>query len=188
MTSQTHTDTADQLHEWYAAAVPGDADWYAAASAETDSAADELGIDRDRFAGAVAALSPRMVWSTPTGKRPNIAAAARLALDPSARVGLPGPTDQARRILAGADPLAVLTGPKTRSFYRALRGDSDAVVIDAWVLRAMAARPPKSLAAYDRLADQIRTAAAQLAVTPAALQAAVWSAIRRAPAAQLVTA
>jgi len=70
---------------------------------------------------------------------------------------------------------------KIQSFYRALRGDEDAVVLDRWMIRALGL--PASTTAlkganyglYERI---VRNLAADANMTPRQLQAAIWEGAR----------
>jgi hypothetical protein len=84
-------------------------DWYRAAHAE----AVRLDPDNpDRAAGVVAALSPQTNWPR------NLELAARAYRNGYASGTLSRSCARADAIFAGANPLDVLSGPKTRAFYR----------------------------------------------------------------------
>jgi len=145
-----------------------------------------------QVAGVIAALSPRCQWST------NVAWAA--AVVHAARTGAPMPRvhtktmrRQAWRIANGEHPLAVLHGPKVRAFWANITGDTDAVTVDVWAVRA--ARGDRAVRGadgrmswaddgrvsereYRAYADVYRRAARRLGVTPRECQAAVWVAVR----------
>ena len=84
--------------------------------------------------------------------------------------------------IAESGDTSVISGPKVSNFYRNLSGDFHAVTCDSWAARA--AGIPDSLhnhidrSRYQRLADTYRNVAALVGLTPAALQAIVWIAIR----------
>lgn len=146
-----------------------------------------------QVAGVIAALSPRCQWST------NVAWAA--AVVHAARTGAPCPRvhtktmrRQAWAIANGAHPLAVLHGPKVRAFWANITGDTDAVTVDVWAVRAARGDRPTvrdergilryaddgrvSAREYAAYADVYRRAARRLGVTPRECQAAVWVAVR----------
>jgi hypothetical protein len=76
--------------------------------------------------------------------------------------------------------MEVLGGPKTRAFYQALMGDDNAVVIDAWMLRAAGwSRDSCTANQYATFAMQLSFEAAALKVPPAVMQAVVWCEVRR---------
>lgn len=121
--------------------------------------------------GVTAALSPRMPWSR------NLSLAAQ-ALAQGTCEGLPAlprSKDQAERILHGERPLNVLRGPKVRAFYRALRGDTDACVIDTHMARALGHRGrfPEGRA-YERLSNRLRARATRAGLPVSYYQALVW--------------
>ena len=79
-----------------------------------------------------------------------------------------------RRVLAGER----LSGRKVKAFYDALTGDSNAVVLDVWMLRLLKYYPgnkhnPEGRE-YDRLADKFRTIAKLNNYEPAEFQAGLW--------------
>jgi hypothetical protein len=85
---------------------------------------------------------------------------------------------QAWRIANGEAPLAVLNGPKVRSFWANIMGDTDAVTCDVWAVFVALGRKDERMvstpARYRMVADAYRRAAAILGVTPRGCQAAVW--------------
>lgn len=129
-------------------------------------------------AGVIAALSPRCQWST------NVAWTR--AVMHAAWSGLPCPPvhttvmrAQAWRIANGEAVLSVLNGPKVRAFWANITGDTDAVTVDVWAIRAaMGDAAPTdgriTPAQYRAVADAYRRAAAILGITPRECQAAVW--------------
>ena len=83
-------------------------------------------------------------------------------------------------ILTGAvRPQDGVGGRKVTSFYRAILGDSDAVVLDRWALRAAGhGRDTCTDKQYDAIAGLYREAAFLMHETPAAFQAIVWIVLR----------
>ena len=84
-----------------------------------------------------------------------------------------------QRALAG-EPLQ---GRKVRAFYAALCGDTDAVVLDMWILRLFKYYPrhthnPQG-GRYDRLAAAFRCVARHNGIEPAELQAMLWISYRQ---------
>lgn len=147
--------------------------WYASARLDAKRMAKEHGTTEAVAAGVIAALSPRLHWVR------NIAAAklvlARRKVTGVFKVNL----NKARRILAGAKPLTVLSGPKTRAFYRAIRGDENAAVIDVWMLRAVnCANGKLSPSDYERITAALAAAASRVGVTIARMQAIIWTVVR----------
>jgi uracil-DNA glycosylase len=94
---------------------------------------------------------------------------------------------KAFRILSG--DLSALKGPKVEAFAAAIRGDLSHVVIDAWAARAARSnaenvaklfRSDEMPGTRERraMAEGYRRAAVARGIEPAAMQAAVWVAIR----------
>lgn len=131
-------------------------------------------------AGIVAALSPRASWAS------NLAM-AEYAISGKPR-GLSRAVSQCQRILAGEDPLDVLTGPKIRAFYRAILGDPNAVVIDRWATRIALGKGLserkvkillKSKERRDNLVQSYINAARKTGIhSPAQVQAITWVSFR----------
>ena len=96
----------------------------------------------------------------------------------AARVGRYPTAMQARYapILRGdVTPLAALTGDKVRAFYRAILGDTDAVVLDRHALRVAGHhRDTATPVQYRRIAALYRAAAAEVGETPRDFQAILW--------------
>lgn len=163
------------------------------AAAWSRMSADERRALTAQVAGVIAALSPRCQWST------NVAWASAVML--AARRGGACPAvhtktmrRQAWRIARGEAPLSVLHGPKVRAFWANIVGDTDAVTVDVWAVRAARGDRPTvadgrgrmryadngrvSAREYAAYADVYRRAARRLGVTPREVQAAVWVAVR----------
>jgi hypothetical protein len=155
-----------------------DAGWYVEANRQLAERAQALGIDADRFAGIVAATSPQNAWDTASGKTPNLDCAERFVAK-GANVHTGVQMSKCRAILAGADPVDVLTGPKERAFYLSRPGATNAVTVDRWMVRAVNHTGSLTAKAYESIANATRDAAARVGVSPDALQAAVWAQVRR---------
>jgi hypothetical protein len=93
----------------------------------------------------------------------------------AARVGR-YPNAMAPRIRAALDgDLLAVGGLKVTNFARAILGDTDAVVLDRWALRAAGhGRITCTEKQYARIADEYRTAARSVGETPRDFQAIVW--------------
>ena len=158
--------------------------WYDLAATTADRLAAGR-YSREQAAGVIAAMSPITGWAA------NIAAAERLIelhaagrqRCPSKGYGLRRNVRKAWAILRGADPLAVLSGPKVRAFYLNITGCPDSVTVDRWAMRVATADPdhPGTCSArqYDDFTLAYREAAEHLGVTPRDLQAATWTYYRR---------
>jgi len=146
--------------------------WYKQAGATCRALATAHRVTRATAAGVLAALSPRLTWTT------NLRAAGELLAGRTPSGVFRASLAKARAILAGGRPVAVLRGPKVRAFYRALMGDEGATVVDVWLARAAGANPPANSKAYAVLAEGVQLAATAVRVRPAHFQATVWVAIR----------
>lgn len=147
--------------------------WYKRARRQCEKLAHEHGTSLETSAGIVAALSPRVRWESNVDM-------ARALLEGRPVHGLRRNVDKARRILHGEDPAQVLRGPKVCAFYAAILGDSRAVVVDTWMLRAVNFHTDKpTQRQYDRIALQIAMAATLVGTAPAEFQAIVWVQIRK---------
>lgn len=147
--------------------------WYRRSRVVARSLARAHGTSLSVAAGVLAAVSPRIRWSS------NIAVAdALLGGKPVAGV-FGSNLRKAERIIDGEKPLNVLGGDKVRAFYRAIMGDPDAVVLDVWMMRAAgwtkASLTPREYAA---LSEALTAAAARVGVDPADFQAVVWTHVR----------
>lgn len=160
-----------------AADVASGLEWYGRAQS---AASAMLPADPERAAGVIAALSPRCQWRT------NLAWAA--AVIQAAESGEACPAvhtrtmrAQAWRIANGEPALDVLNGPKVRAFYSNIVGDTSAVTVDVWAMRAAdPSMEALSARAYALTARAYREAAGIIGVAPRDLQAAVWVHVRGA--------
>jgi hypothetical protein len=157
--------------------------WYATAHSAAASMADRYGVSVECAAGVIAALSPQVAWDV------NLWAAERLfATGTTSRV-LPVSRDRARQVADGADPDAVVRGPKCRAFYSNILnpGASDAVTVDRHAVDAAVGtttdrerkRIVERAGGYETVADAYRAAADRLGILPCQCQAVVWCFWRR---------
>jgi hypothetical protein len=180
------TPAADNLIALYQRNDQAAADiaWYANAKRLVRSRAQAAGLPWRRYAAVVAATSPMQQWSTKDGLRfPNLDAADRVIAwhrgQADRPMTLPTNAAAAARILDGGQPTRIL-GPKTRRFYLALTGRDTEPVLDRWALRAIGwPRETIKEREFDAAAAPYFEAADHLNITPAALQAATWTQIRR---------
>ena len=142
------------------------ATWYHDAQKVAEHVAENLGVSLEIGASVVSAFSPRERWSS------NVAKA--LAFSQGKPVaGLQNNYRMAQAALElGFD---ALKGQKTNAFARAIAGDTDAVVIDVWMMRA-ALMPTDSpnKSQYNMLADTVRRIAGEHGITPRTCQALIW--------------
>jgi hypothetical protein len=151
------------------------AEWYRGAMVVIARLACRYGTTKTVVAGVVAATSPRLRWNR------NIAVSETLLAGGTPTGVLRASVDKARRILAGAKPLCVLGGNKVRSFYRALLGNTNAAVIDTWMVRASGLPATTKLdrnGTYERIAGELRDLARRLRIPVTHLQATIWVAVR----------
>ena len=161
-----------------------DLQWYADAKRLVRRRATDVGLPWRRYAAVVAATSPMQQWSTKDGLRfPNLDAADHVIAwhrgqAPTPKT-LPNNARAAAAILDGGQPTRIL-GPKTRRFYLALIGRDVEPVLDRWALRAIGwPRETIRETEFKAAAAPYFEAAKHLDITPAALQAATWTQIRR---------
>jgi hypothetical protein len=170
--------TANVLRVWRSATPEQHAQgtsWYAHAH----GAAASLDPDPKRAAGVIAALSPRNSWPR------NLELAARAYSNNNASGTLGRSCQQANDILAGADPLDVLGGPKVRAFYQCIvDSGTQAVCIDRHSTD-VAVGTRLSLVQregivlhranrYEQFADVYRRAAKRMGVSAPVMQAVTW--------------
>lgn len=151
--------------------------WYADARATIAALANRIpGYSPITFAGVVAALSPRIRWST------NLDAAMRMCRAAANRkgqpkvAGLPGNRDRAWRI-AKTGQFYHLKGPKVRAFAANLSGDESAVTIDVWMLAAAGVKYANK-SNIDDITRTVRSIAIQKGLTAAQVQAIIWTVVR----------
>ena len=144
--------------------------WYFGAEAVAREVAANMTLDLERAACIVSAFSPRERWAS------NV----RKALDYSVGITPVGLSNN----VAMADASLVhgfdaLKGLKTNAFARAIAGDTDAVVVDVWMMRAadMNTDSPNKTQ-YNMVADAIRDAAQLFGLSPRTAQALIWIIVR----------
>jgi len=77
--------------------------------------------------------------------------------------------------------MGVINGDKTRNFAHALNGDTNAVVIDVWMFRALKLDfPSMTSKRYRYAADLVRSFAEKVGDTPRNTQARIWVGTRKA--------
>jgi len=85
------------------------------------------------------------------------------------------------RALASSKPVYYISGPKVNPFYRAIQGDTSALVLDRWALYA-AGHPERSSSvtksAWREIEAAYRSAAELCGETVRAFQAIVWIVVR----------
>lgn len=155
--------------------------WYQSAHTFARGLSERYGITLEQAAGVIAALSPQLSWSR------NMTCADEIIRTGDTRGVLGLSKRNARAILAGAHPLDVLNGPKTRAFFdNILRPTaSHAVTVDVHATDVALGSRGASRGLhldrggrYDAIADAYRSAADSLGILPLVLQAVCWVAWR----------
>lgn len=144
--------------------------WYLEAQQVAQEVADNLNGSLEIGAGVVSAFSPRERWSS------NITKAVSFSLG-KAVTGLTNNLKMANAVLdEGFD---ALKGLKTNAFARAIAGDTEAVVIDVWMMRA-AKMPTDSptQGQYHALTKAVNKVAGEFGLTPRTTQALIWIVVR----------
>jgi hypothetical protein len=176
----TLTDTREQLEAMSAWATYSElalqatmqqmeqaATWYLEAQEVAEDVAEIMGTSLEVGASIVSAFSPRERWAT------NVAKAYAFA-NGKPVVGLTNNLNMAKRATElGFD---ALKGQKTNAFARAIAGDTDAVVIDTWMIKAAGLDASKGVnkSQYNALAQAVRAVAAEHGITPRTMQALIW--------------
>lgn len=150
-----------------AADIESAAQWYGDAhSVALQIVAMRPEWDIERASAIIAAFSPRCRWSTnvahaiqyASGMRPRCLGNNLRMADAAAREGY-----------------AALKGAKTNAFARNIAGDSSAVTIDVWMMRAAGMETDSpNLTQYAELAMAVERVAARMRVDNSTAQALIW--------------
>jgi hypothetical protein len=169
--NETHTANATELYrDLVIRATLGQVEeasvWYHEAQEVAQEVAHNLNASLEIGAGVVSAFSPRERWAT------NITKAVAFSLGHEVS-GLKNNTKMANDVLAGG--IDALNGLKTNAFARAIFGDTEAVVIDVWMMRAaqMLTDSP-SQGQYLALTKAVQKVAGEFGLTPRTAQALIW--------------
>jgi hypothetical protein len=156
-----------------------DANWYRVALDRAWNLAAKHDTPIHVVVGIIAALSPRMEWEA------NLRIAERMLASHGTLEtgGLRVFLAKARDIYAGADPLRVMTAPKTSNFYRAIMSaGADGIVIDRHAIDVALntrhtddTRPSLTPRQYEAFAECYRRAAVILSQ----VQGLTWESWRR---------
>ena len=140
--------------------------WYFEAQEVAEDVAENMGASLEIGASIVSAFSPRERWAS------NVAKALAFSMNKPV-TGLSNNLRMAQDAMTlGFD---ALKGLKTNAFARAIAGDTDAVVIDVWMMRAagMETDSPNKTQ-YNILSDAVRKVAQEFHITPRTAQALIW--------------
>jgi len=143
------------------------ATWYDDAKDVALEVARNLGSTLEIGASIVAAFSPRQTWGRNVINALSFSQGNHVA-------GLANNMTMANNSLVlGFD---ALNGQKTNAFARNIAGDTNAVTIDVWMIRAAGLDAAKGVnkSEYNLLADCVREVAKSFGLTPAAMQALIW--------------
>jgi hypothetical protein len=169
--NETHTATATELYrDLIIRATLGQVEeasvWYHEAQDVAQEVATNLNSSLEVGAGVVSAFSPRERWSS------NITKAVSFSLGKSV-TGLSNNLKMANAVLDGG--IDALNGLKTNAFARAIAGDTEAVVIDVWMMRAaeMLTDSPTQ-GQYLALTKAVNKVAGEFGLTPRTAQALIW--------------
>jgi hypothetical protein len=169
--NETHTATATELYrDLIIRATLGQVEeasvWYHEAQDVAQEVATNLNASLEIGAGVVSAFSPRERWSS------NITKAVSFSLGKSV-TGLSNNLKMANAVLDGG--IDALNGLKTNAFARAIAGDTEAVVIDVWMMRAaeMLTDSPTQ-GQYLALTKAVNKVAGEFGLTPRTAQALIW--------------
>lgn len=161
-----------------AAELESGVEWYGLAH----SIARDIAPSIEVGAGVISALSPRVVWDR------NVTLAREALAGTLTNGALFKNIAKANAIVAGADPLTVLGGNKTRAFYANIVDPfGDDVTIDRHAFDIAVGRVTNDKdravlgrkGVYESYADQYREAGAHVGMSGAQLQAVTWVAWRR---------
>jgi hypothetical protein len=169
--NETYTATATELYrDLIIRATLGQVEeasvWYHEAQDVAQEVATNLNSSLEIGAGVVSAFSPRERWSS------NITKAVSFSLGKSV-TGLANNLKMANAVLDGG--IDALNGLKTNAFARAIAGDTEAVVIDVWMMRAaeMLTDSPTQ-GQYLALTKAVNKVAGEFGLTPRTAQALIW--------------
>jgi len=141
--------------------------WYHEAQEVAEDVAEIMGVSLEVGASIVSAFSPRERWAS------NVAKAYAFA-NGKPVTGLQNNYRMAQAALENG--FDALKGQKTNAFARAIAGDTDAVVIDTWMIKAAGMDASKGVnkSDYNMLADTVRNIASEHGLTPRTAQALIW--------------
>jgi hypothetical protein len=172
VTDSPAVQTADYLYHQYIMQatlrqVEQASEWYHNANMIARDISINMSISMEKAASILSAFSPRQRWD----------ANVRLALAFSHGLPVRTLTNNIRMAEAAAVyGFDALKGQKTNAFARAIAGDTEAVVIDVWMIKAAGMDDSKGVnkTQYNMLADAVRNIASEHGLTPRTTQALIW--------------
>lgn len=176
----------NSIHNWMGKATEIDRingmNWYSDTQLEAAHMASVSGWNVLQCAALLAHTSPKALWSKNREAAWNIATEApAIDCDNSELVAgvMYGNQRRAIKSLIVDDTLSTFGGPKTRAFCLNISGDMSAVTLDIWMCRAIGIEQKlldrKGL--YGAISDVFRMVATEYDISPAQLQAIVWTVI-----------
>ena len=169
----THNNLLDAYQSATADERSAGIHWYEDARSVIATLADDIGISRFVFAGVVAALSPRIRWNTNLDAATRMCRAAISGEDMPVVAGF-GHNREIAWSIANGGSADLISGPKTRAFFNNLIGNEYEVTVDVWMLRA-AGLEVANKGNMDNIADSVRRIARYRRLTPAQVQAIIWT-------------
>jgi hypothetical protein len=173
--NEIHTATATDLYrDLIVRATLGQVEqasvWYHEAQEVAHEVARNLDTTLEVGASVVSAFSPRERWAS------NIEKAVAFSLGHTPK-GLGNNLKMAQSSLTAG--FYALKGLKTNAFARAIAGDTDAVVIDIWMMRAAGMETDSpTQGQYFALSLACRNVAKEFGLTPRTAQALIWILVR----------
>ena len=163
------------------------AQWYDSANSDIQALATAYDMPARTVAGVVAVLSPRMRWSENISEAASIIQQyyADVTAESAHSITFLQNVRKAYSVLAGDD--SAIRGPKVTAFYRNLLGDPTVVTVDIWAIRAAIGKTLRDSKGTDRAPNKTEqaaitkayeTAAREVGISPAKLQAIVWVVVR----------
>lgn len=146
--------------------------WYARAGMNIQTLCLQKGWDWQKFIDVLAVTSPRMAV------RRNL----RVTMGYMTYGMLPDDVIRSTHAaLSHYEETGEIRGPKTSAFAAALKGDTEAVVLDTWMALALGVEQKKfgTKRGYQSGARRVRFVSAVMGEPPARIQAAIWAGIVR---------
>lgn len=143
------------------------AEWYNAAIVQIETVCDGYNWGSDKFTGILAVTSPRV----------SVRRNCRIALHYAATGELfSNVMTTIRRSVDHYTKTGAILGPKTGPFYRALRGDTSAIVLDVHMADLLAVKQAtfSRQCVRDECESIVRRVAESLAIAPRDAQACLW--------------
>jgi hypothetical protein len=182
MKPTSHTDMVSNILGYWDSATPvqreAGARWYKQAGEIVTLIAEQTGIESQRVAHCLSALSPRNPW------RWNVFDCYSYAMAAAEGRTIPSATTFKRnwlagwRAITGESAVWLTAAPKVRAFVFAILGDESSVVVDTWAIRVATggqeSRVKSGPKQYGEVAHAFNIAANLRGVPPSTMQAVTW--------------